>query len=102
MQHIKLGSYKTTHGSTTCLYWEGNKFIHVLTLSSIPLTVTRKLKSELRFIQPLTRKGEPYPMKRALKIYRCACKWGGSKSARALIRQAAKEASVGRAKTPKG
>jgi hypothetical protein len=59
------------------------------------MTVNRKLQAELRFISPLTRNGEPYPMARALKIYRRACKWSESKSARKMIKQAALEIRAG-------
>ncbi len=93
MKDIKLGNYHTGQGRTTCLYWEGNKYIHVL-IPEFPLTVHRKHRTEARYISPVLLDGKPYPMVRALKTYRRMQRLSGSASARKLIKQASMEAKA--------
>ncbi len=93
MKDIKLGNYHTGQGQTTCLYWEGNKYIHVL-IPEFPLSVHRKHRAETRHITPVLFKGRPYPMARALKTYRRMQRLSGSASARAMLKQASLEAKA--------
>ena len=90
MKDIKLGHYHTGHGRTTCLYWEGNKYIHVL-IPEFPLTVQRKLCAELKHITPVLFKCQPYPMARALKVYRRMNRLSGSQGALKLLKVATQE-----------
>lgn len=67
------------------------KWLNILVMRDKPLGVERITVSERDHMRPVERNGAPYPLKRALKIFRKFGKSHGiSKAAREFIREASK------------
>lgn len=67
------------------------KWLRVLVMRDKPLSVDKVPASEREHMRDVERKGKPYPLKRALKVFRLfALSHGSSKGARDFIREAAK------------
>lgn len=67
------------------------KWLNILMMKDKPLGVERVTASEQEHMLPLEYQGKPYPMKRALNIFRKFGKsHGSSKAARDFIREASK------------
>ena len=101
---IKLVRYHTWHknkvgyeSAVRCALVKtgGTKWLHVL---AIDATTSGGLKlwkvplTEDRYMQPLLHKGKPYPMARALKVFRKFAKEHGlTNGAKKLLREAGRE-----------
>ena len=67
------------------------KWLKVLVMRDKALSIERVPASERDHMRPLEHKGKPYPLARALKVYRKHAKAHGStKAARDFIRSASK------------
>lgn len=65
------------------------KWLRVLVMRDKALSIERVTASESEHMQPLLYKGKPYPLKRALKIFRKFAKsHGASKSAKSFLKEA--------------
>ncbi len=111
---IKLVSYHTWkkvafgyESAIRCAFVKpGTKWMQVVAIDASARGGLRKWRvpmSDQRFMTPLTRKGKPYPIQRALKIFRHMAKTHGiSPGAAKLLREAAREDKTTKeaAKTP--
>lgn len=67
------------------------KWLRVIVMRDRALGIDRVPMSEREHMRPVERKGKPYPMERALKVFRKFAKsHGSSKAARDFIREASK------------
>jgi len=71
---------------------EGRKWLQVVAMDATKtggMTVWRVPRDDLRYMEPLLRKGKPYPMSRALTVFRRFAKsHGATKAAMKIIREA--------------
>jgi hypothetical protein len=66
----QTGRYHNGECWSTCLYRLGHKRIHVTMLGSTGVTVVSEPKEDARHIEPLARKGAPYPLDRMVRHFR--------------------------------
>ena len=92
MASIELKHYTTPSGvKTAIIRVSGPKWMQVLMMEGA-LTVRKIPKSETRFMEPLLFKGRPYPLRRAIHVFRHYGRASGiNKSAKALLRDATKQ-----------
>lgn len=88
-----LHSYKLASGAQhICILQEPDrktKWLRILVMRDKPLAIERVTESEREHMLPFQWRGKPYPLKRALKIFRKFGKSHGSnKAARQFIREA--------------
>lgn len=98
---IRLVSYHTWqkvrdgyNSSFRCaLVKAGNKWLKVVALDATAeggLRVWKVTKDDERFMKPLLRNGKPYPLARALRVFRSVGKTHGcTRAAKNIIREAA-------------
>lgn len=85
--------YRTDAGTRTALLVaEGRKF-HRIMVMDLPIKIRKIPRTEERYFQELEYKGQPYPLKRALRLFRDAARrsYGGNlknapKSVREVLR----------------
>jgi hypothetical protein len=91
MRCVQLRSYHTEQGVKTALVLAGHKWLQVLLMDG-KLKVRRVPVEEARHMSDVTRRGQPYPMQRALKVYRLHGRLhGDTKSARKFLRRASSQ-----------
>lgn len=92
-------SYRTEQGTKVALASTGRTKVRVLMMDS-PLTVRNLPMSETRYMAPLTRRGSPYPPMRAVNKFRAFARvHGATKSAKAMLAEAAAAARAAAADT---
>jgi len=75
---LKVISYKDDEGARTGILVDSKQKYHYVMLMDNPIRVRKLVKSEGRFFTDLEYKGEPYPVKRALRHFqRVIKKWHG-------------------------
>ena len=88
--NLELVRFRTESGARSALIERGTKLLHVLAIVDGPLTVLNVPLSEERFATPLTLRGAPYPMKRALRMFKRHGKtFGATKAAKKMLARAA-------------
>lgn len=100
---IRLVQYHTWQkvrgGNTSsvrcALVKRGRKWLQVIAMDASPdggVKVWKVPMSDERFMKPLMHKGKPYPMKRALRIFRSMARTHGiTKGAKKLLKEASRE-----------
>jgi len=79
------------HTALLCTPDRKTKWLKVLVMRDRALGIEKVPASEREHMRELLHKGKPYPMARALKVYRKHAKaHGSSKAARDFIREASK------------
>ena len=63
--------FRDQNSKAIILFKRGHKKLHCLMIAP-PVRVVKMEKVEERYFTPLTRKGEPYPLKRAVRLFRNA------------------------------
>jgi hypothetical protein len=85
---VELRSYHTEQGVKTALVLRGRKWLQVLLLDGA-LTVRRVRIGESKHMTDIVRRGQPYPMQRALKVFRLHGRLHGyTKGARKFLSKA--------------
>ena len=91
---IRLMRYHSQIGMRSVLVREGRKWLQVLAIDANKkggMTIWKVPKGDLRFMTPLMRKGKPYPMSRALTVFRRVGRSHGiTKGAMKIIKEAAR------------
>ena len=86
---MDLVSYRSEQGTKVAFIEKGRTKVHILMLDS-PLTVRAMPMGETRYMTPLLRKGNPYPLMRAVNKFRAFGKSHGvTKKAKAMLAAAA-------------
>lgn len=88
----ELKEYRTESGVKTAIVKiSGPKWMSVMIMNGT-LSVSRVAKSEERFMTSLVRRNNPYPLKRALKVFRSYGRNHGiSKGAKRFLSEATKQ-----------
>jgi len=85
---VELRSYHTEQGVKVALVLPGRKWLQVLMLDGT-LTVRRVRIGEAKHMTDIALRGRPYPMRRALKVFRGHGRLhGDTKGARQFLRRA--------------
>ena len=85
---IELKSYRTSHGTRTALVDAKRAWCHVLMMDG-PLTLKRVPITDQQFMTPLEHMGRPYPISRAIRVFRNYGRAHGiSRSARLFLTEA--------------
>lgn len=83
--------YRTNDGARTALLIkEGRKFHYIMPMD-LPIRVRKVPRSEERYFSDVTKNGNPYPLARALRLFRDAARrsYGGNlKNAPKSVREA--------------
>ncbi len=88
---VELRSYHTEQGVKVALVLSGRKWLQVMVMDG-PLTVRRVRICEAKHMTDIVRRGAPYPMHRALKVFRGHGRLHGyTKGARKFLRQASSQ-----------
>ena len=96
MSSYQLLKYHDGERWITSLVTCGTKMAHVLHIDGNGLRVLKEPKEFLRHAQPLMRRGEPYPLDRALRKFRRAGQQlGMTQEARNLLAGALQESEAG-------
>ena len=88
---IELMQYRTNEGGTkTALVAPVlRKWRQILMMEDGPLKVRRVLSDEQRYMTPLERNGKPYPISRAIRVFRDHARTHGiSRTARHFLTEA--------------
>lgn len=89
---IELVKYRSVDGVRNALVKDGRKWMKVLYIDATKtggMTMRKVPQSDRRFMTPLLRKGKPYPMSRALTVFRRFAKsHGATKTAKRFITEA--------------
>lgn len=97
---VQYHTWQTVRGGhnssfRSALIKEGTKWLQVIAIDATPdggLKVWKVPKSDLKYMTPLLRNGKPYPMSRALKVFRSiAATHGISNGAKKLLKEASRE-----------
>lgn len=70
---IELMNYRTNEGVRSAFVKHGHKWLQVLAIDAgerSGLRIYQVPKTEERYMRPLLRKGKPYPISRALKVFK--------------------------------
>ena len=79
--------YLNENSKAIILFKRGHKKLHCLMIAP-PVRVVKLEKIEERHFTPLLRKGEPYPLRRALRQFKAAGKgFGITDTARQVLRE---------------
>ena len=63
--------FRDRNSKAMLVFKRGHKLLHCLMIAP-PVRVVKIEKEEERYFAPLTRRGEPYPLKRAVRLFRNA------------------------------
>ena len=89
---MKPIKYRTDSGPRTALLvTEGRKFHHIMPMD-LPIRIRKVPRAEERYFEELEYKGQPYPLKRALRFFRDAARrsYGTIRNAPKNVREALK------------
>lgn len=79
--------FRDEHAKALLLFKRGHKLLHLLMIAP-PVRVVQLEKAEERHFTPLLYKGQPYPLKRAVRRFKHAGKeLGITDAAKAVLRE---------------
>ena len=83
------------HAHALLIFSAGRTVLRALALHTPPVRVVRIDRDEQRELTPLTFKGKPYPLERAVRRFRAAGRaFGMTKSARAVLKSFTQQAGA--------
>lgn len=74
--------------ATALVVKEGRKLLHIIQIEDRGLRVRKVPKTEARYFKDLTYKGKPYPLRRAIRMYKRAAKtFGATPTVKRILRE---------------
>lgn len=78
--------FRDQNSHALIVFKRGHKLLHAVALYQPPVRIVRMARQEERYLTPLTSRGEPYPLKRALRHFKLAGRtFGITKSAKTVL-----------------